>query len=67
MYEPYFERFLDLIKIKIDPIYESKFIYAVLYSIRDSMQSAINYKSSQTKIYDIGGHVTDLLFQYYMQ
>jgi hypothetical protein len=66
-YEPYFERFLDLMKIKIEFVSESRFIYPTLYRIQRRIEAAIDYKGSRRKINSIDDHLTDLLFQHYMQ
>lgn len=41
VYEPYFERFLDLMKVKIEFVSESRFIYPALYRIKIRMEDAI--------------------------
>lgn len=66
-YEPYFERFLDLMKAKIESVSESRFIYPALYRVQCRLETAIYYKGSRTKIKGINEHLTDLLFQHYMQ
>lgn len=65
-FRPYFERFLDVIQIKIDFMSFSTLVYQTLYNIRRALEILMDYKGSRKKL-NLEDHLTDHLFQHYIQ
>jgi hypothetical protein len=53
--------------MKIEFVSESMLIYPSLYRIKDKLESALNYKGSRRRINNLDDHLSDLLYQHYIQ
>ena len=58
---------LTFFKMKIEFVQYSRLIYPALYRVQSQLESKLDYKGSRRKINNLDDHLSDLLFQHYLQ